>query len=66
MIALSEKAWGQFIRQTESMNEQAEFLRCFGKLVRQGQREAISLASQSVRHHRAFEPQDARVGLVIA
>ena len=24
MIAVSEKAWGQFIRQTESMNEQAE------------------------------------------
>jgi hypothetical protein len=24
MIALSEKAWGQFMRQTESMNEQAD------------------------------------------
>jgi hypothetical protein len=24
MIAVSEKAWGQFMRQTASMNEQAE------------------------------------------
>ena len=24
MIAVSEKAWGQFMRQTESMSEQAE------------------------------------------